>query len=469
MNMNLIDVDAMSNGAKAAVQCQKEYFNTNITKSFEWRLDQLDRLSRMLSENRNAFSEAVGSDFKTALSEKVFEVAALIGLVERTKANLKAWMAPVEVAVPVFLRETGHKAVVYREPYGVSLIMGPFNGPLLLLMRPAITALAAGNTCILKVSEAPATATLLLDLVPKYFEPGALTALAASRDQAAALLRLPFDFIFFTGSARVGRIVMRAAAENLTPVLLELGGQNPAVVDKSANLRDAAKKISWGATAWGGQWCTSPGYAYVHESVAEEFVAECKRAITELYGSEPKDNPDYSRIIDADAVRRLAALIDPDKVVAGGHYDEVQRYFDPTVLYPVEWTDRVMQEEIFGPILPILTYSRIEEAIANIKRRPRPLAAFVFSRDSALIAEFISTVPFGGGAVNQTNIHVFIDTMPFGGIGESGFGSIGGKQGFDSLTHPKSILVSPADVAIEHLYPPYTMEKVQALGQWLEF
>jgi aldehyde dehydrogenase (NAD+) len=310
---------------------------------------------------------------------------------------------------------------------------------------------------------------LLLDLVAKYFEPRALKALAASRDEAAALLRLPFDFIFFTGSARVGRLVMRAAAENLTPVLLELGGQNPAVVDKSANLRDAAKKIVWGATAWGGQWCTSPGYAYVHESVAEAFVAECKRAITELYGSKPKDNPDYSRIIDADAVRRLAALIDPDKIVAGGHYDEIQRYFDPTVLYPVEWTDRVMQEEIFGPILPILTYSRTEEAIANIKRRPRPLAGYVFSRDSALIAEFISTVSFGGGAVNQTNVHVFIDTMPFGGVGESGIGSIGGKLGFDSLTHPKSILVSPGDVAIEHLYPPYTMDKVQALSQWLEF
>jgi len=417
----------------------------------------------------DAFSEAVGSDFKTALSEKVFEVAALIGLVERTKANLKPWMTPVEVPVPTFLRETGHKAMVYREPYGVSLIMGPFNGPLVLLLRPAITALAAGNTCMLKVSEAPATATLLLDLVPRYFEPRALTALSASRDEAAALLRLPFDFIFFTGSARVGRIVMRAAAENLTPVLLELGGQNPALVDGTANLRDAAKKIVWGATAWGGQWCTSPGYAYVHESVAEAFVAECKRAITELYGSEPKDNPDYSRIIDADAVRRLAGLIDPDKVVAGGRYDEAHRYFDPTILYPVKWTDRVMQEEIFGPILPILTYSRFEEAIANIKRRPKPLAGYVFSRDSALIDKFISTVPFGGGAVNQTNIHVFIDTMPFGGIGESGNGAIGGKQGFDSLTHPKSILVSPGDVAIEHLYPPYTMEKVQALGQWLEF
>jgi aldehyde dehydrogenase (NAD+) len=378
-------------------------------------------------------------------------------------------MEPVEVPVPKFLRESGHKAMVYREPYGVVLIMGPFNGPLLLLLRPAISALAAGNTCVLKVSEAPATAALLLDLVPRYFEPGVLTALAASRDEVSELLQLPFDFIFFTGSARVGRIVMRAAAENLTPVLLELGGQNPAVVDKTANLRDAAKKITWGATAWGGQWCTSPGYAYVHEAVAEEFVAECKRAVIELYGSEPKDNPDYSRIISAEAVRRLASLIDREKVVAGGRYDEAQRYFDPTILYPASWTDRVMQEEIFGPILPILTYSRIEDAITNIKRRPKPLAGFVFSRDSALIDQFVATLPFGGGAVNETNIHVFIDTMPFGGVGESGIGSVGGKQGYDSLTHPKSILVSPPDAAIEHLYPPYTMDKVEALGQWLAF
>jgi aldehyde dehydrogenase (NAD+) len=285
----------------------------------------------------------------------------------------------------------------------------------------------------------------------------------------AELLRLPFDFIFFTGSSRVGRIVMRAAAENLTPVLLELGGQNPAVVDKTANIRDAAKKITWGATAWGGQWCTSPGYAYVHESVAEQFVAECKRTITELYGTEPKDNPDYSRIISADAVTRLASLIDRDKVVAGGQYDEALRYFSPTILYPVSWTDRIMQEEIFGPILPILTYSRIEDAIANIKLRPKPLAGFVFSRDSALIDQFISSLSFGGGAVNETNIHVFIGTLPFGGVGGSGIGSIGDKYGYDSLTHPKSVLISPADATIEHLYPPYTADKVEALRQWGDF
>jgi aldehyde dehydrogenase (NAD+) len=448
---------------------QKAYFNTNITKSYEWRIDQLDRLSRMLSENMGALSEAVGSDFKTALSEKIFEVAATQGVIEVTKAELRSWMQPVEAPVPMFLAKSGHKGLVYREPYGVTLIVGPFNGPLVSLLRPAITALAAGNTCILKLSEAPATAALLLTLIPKYFEPEAVVAVSGGREETAELLRLPFDFIFFTGSTRVGKIVMQAAAEHLTPVILELGGQNPAIVDETANLHDAARKLVWGATAWGGQWCTSPGYVYVHESVANEFVAECKKAVLELYGDRPKENSDYSRIINAREVKRLASLIDPEKVVTGGNYDEKARYFDPTILYPVDWSDRVMQEEIFGPILPILRYSNISDAIATIKDRPRPLAGFIFSQDQSAIDRFILNLSFGGGAVNQTNIHVFIETMPFGGVGASGIGYSNGKHGFDSLTHAKSVLVSPPDVSIDHLFPPYTMDKVQALSQWLEY
>jgi aldehyde dehydrogenase (NAD+) len=448
---------------------QKAYFNTNITKSYEWRIDQLDRLSRMLSENMEALSEAVGRDFKTAVSEKIFEVAAPLGLIEATKTQLRSWMQPVETPLPRFLAKSGHKGIVYREPYGVTLIMGPFNGPLLLLLRPAITALAAGNTCILKVSEAPATATLLLTLIPRYFEPEAVAAVSASREETTDLLHLPFDFIFFTGSTRVGKIVMRAAAEHLTPVLLELGGQNPAIVDETANVKDAAKKLVWGATAWGGQWCTSPGYAYVHESVADAFVAACKKAVIELYGDRPKENPDYSRIINAREVKRLASLIDPKKVVTGGTYDEKDRYFDPTILYPVYWSDKVMQDEIFGPILPVLPYSNFSDAIATIKARPRPLAGFIFSQNQTTIDTFISSFSFGGGAVNQSNVNVFIDTMPFGGVGASGIGLIGGKSGLDSLTHAKSVLVSPADVAIDHLFPPFTTEKVQALGQWLEY
>jgi aldehyde dehydrogenase (NAD+) len=448
---------------------QKAYFASNITKSYEWRLDQLDRLARMLSEHTDEFHDALSRDFKTALSEKVFEVAAMLGTIEVTKGLLKSWMQPIEAPVPKFLAESGHKAIVYREPYGVTLIIGPFNGPLLSLLRPAITALAAGNTCILKVSDAPNTGRLLVELAPKYFAPEALVAIAGGPTEVAELLRLPFDFIFFTGSTRVGKIVLRAAAENITPVVLELGGQNPAIVDETANVPDAAKKLVWGATAWGGQWCTSPGYVYVHETVADEFVSECRKAVIELYGENPKENPDYSRIINGREVKRMAKLVPEEKVIVGGGYDEVERYFEPTILYPIVWTDKVMQGEIFGPILPILRYSNLHEAIAEIKRHPRPLAGYIFSTDQNTINEFVSGFSFGGGAVNQTNVHVYLDSVPFGGVGESGIGSAGGKYGYDSMTHAKSILISPPDVSIDHVYPPFTMDKVQALNQWLDY
>lgn len=454
---------------KGVVDRQKQYFNSNVTKSFEWRVQELDLLARMLSENENAFYDAVSKDFKTALPEKVFEVAGTLGTIEATKSQLKSWMEPVQVPVPQFLAASKHRALVYREPYGVALILGPFNAPLLNLLRPAITALAAGNTCILKVPETPATGALLLELIPRYFEPEAVFALSGSREEIEQLLHLPFDFIYFTGSTRVGKIVMRAAADNLIPVVLELGGQNPAIVDETANLPDAAKKLVWGATAWGGQWCTSPGYAYVHESVADEFASECKKAAIELYGLDPKNNLDFSRIINPRAVERLAALIDPDKVIVGGECDPNQRYVAPTVMYPVSWSDKIMEEEIFGPILPILTYTTLDEAITQIKGRPKPLCGFIFSRNEAAIAEFLRVLSFGGGAVNQTNIHLFIGTMPFGGVGNSGMGYGNGKYGFDALTHAKAMLWSPPDVAIEHLFPPYDIEKVQALSQWRQY
>jgi aldehyde dehydrogenase (NAD+) len=448
---------------------QKAYFASNVTKSHEWRVDQLNRLARLLSEHANEFYDALSRDFKTALSEKVFEVGAMLGTIEVTKSLLRSWMQPTEAPVPKFLAKSGHKAIVYREPYGVTLVVGPFNGPLVSLLRPAITALAAGNTCILKVSDAPNTGRLLVELVPKYFVPEAVVAIAGGPTEVAELLRLPFDFIFFTGSSRVAKIVLRAAAENITPVVLELGGQNPAVVDQTANVPDAAKKLVWGATAWGGQWCTSPGYAYVHESVAEEFVAESRKAVIELYGENPKANPDYSRIINAREVRRLAQMVDKEKVILGGDYDEAERYFAPTILYPVDWTNKVMQGEIFGPILPILTYSNLREAITQIKSRPSPLAGYIFSRDQNTIDEFVSGFSFGGGAVNQTNVQVYLDSVPFGGVGESGIGSAGGKYGYESLTHAKSILISPPDASIDHVYPPFTMDKIQALGQWLDY
>ena len=449
---------------------QQAYFATDATKTYEWRIDQLDRLSRMLKENEKRFSEASKRDFKTALQENVFEVAASIGSIEFTKSQVKEWMKPVEAPLPKFLAGSGHKGIVYREPYGVTLIICPFNGPLVLSLRPAAAALSAGNPCILKLSEAlPATDEALLELIPKYFEPEALAAVTGNREKVAELLQLPFDFIFLTGSVNVGKVVMRAAAEHLTPVLLELGGQNPAIVDETANLPDAAKKIVWGATAWGGQWCTSPGYAAIHESVADAFVAECKKAVVDLYGRDPKNNPDYSRIISPAAVKKLASLIDPSKVVSGGKFDEAARYLDPTILYPVSWFDKIMEDEIFGPILPIMRYSDLGKLLEKIKSMPKPLAGYVFSRNQQTIDQVMWSLSFGGGAVNQTNIFLFLESMPYGGVGTSGIGNYYGKYGFDSLTHAKSILVSPPDVAIDHLFPPYTTEKVQALNQWFDY
>ena len=449
---------------------QKTLFASGITRTYEWRVEQLDRMARMIRENEKRFQEAMAKDFKTASQEVIFETQASAGETEVQKSQLKEWMKPVEAPVPRFLAKTGHKGIVYREPYGVALIIGPFNGPLLLLIRPALAALAAGNTCLLTLSEAlPATTDVLLDLVPKYFDPAAVTVVAGGKEQNTELLKLSFDFIFFTGSTVVGKIVARAAAENLTPVLLELGGMNPAVVDQTANVPDAAKKIVWGAMAWGGQWCTSPGYAYVHESIAGAFVAEAKKALLELFGKDPKSNSDYSRIINARAVERLASLIDPSKVIAGGKSDPQSHYLDPTLLYPITWEDKIMEDEIFGPILPILTFKSFDEAMKRMAATPRALAGFIFSRDQKTIDRFIGELSYGGGGVNLVNVHLFVETMPFGGTGSAGMGHYYGKYGFDALSHAKSMLISPPDVAIDHLYSPFNDAKNQALKGWFEY
>jgi aldehyde dehydrogenase (NAD+) len=379
-------------------------------------------------------------------------------------------MEPVEAPVPKALAATGHKAMVYRDPYGVALIIGPFNGPLLLLIRPALTALAAGNPCFLSVSEAlPGTTETLLDLVPDYFHPADVTAVLGGRDPNTALFELPFDFIFFTGSTNVGKVVAHAAAEHLTPTLLELGGQNPALVDASANIPVAAKDIAWGAMAWGGQWCTSPGYAYVHEAVADEFVAEAKKALVEMFGDDPKDNPDYSRVINAAAVSRIAALIDPAKVIIGGESDPDVPYLAPTIVYPVVWEDKIMDDEVFGPVLPVLTYKSLDEALQRIAATKSPLAGYVYSSDQATIDRFVGELSYGGGGVNVANVYLFVETMPFGGVGPAGIGHYYGRYGFEQLTHAKSILISPPDVAIEHMYPPYNDKKVADLSQWFDY
>jgi len=458
------------NGFQDLFDRQKGCFATGATRTYAWRIEQLDRMARLVVENEAALQQAIAQDFKTASQEYIFETQACLGEVAFQKSMLKDWMAPTDAPTPRALAATGHRGIVYRDPYGVALIIGPFNGPLLLLLRPAITALAAGNCCVLKLSEKlNSTSAILPGLVQRYFEPDAVAAVTGDRHEVTELLKLPFDFIFFTGSTKTGKVIARAAAENLTPTLLELGGQNPALVDETANIPDAAKKIVWGKMAWGGQWCTSPGYAYVHESVAEAFVAEAKATLVALYGADPKANPDYSRIINTREVSRLAALIDPAKVIVGGKSDAEACYLDPTIVFPVSWDDPIMEDEIFGPILPILTYRTLDEALRRISAAPDALAGYIFSRSQSAIDRFVGELSFGGGAVNQANIHLFIETMPFGGVGPAGMGHYYGKYGFDMLTHAKSMLISPPDVAIEHLYPPYSPEKNSELTMWFEY
>ena len=446
---------------------QKAYFDSDVSKSYEWRMDQLNRMEAMLTENFDAFCQALGRDFKTGSAEQQSELNGSIGMIGYIRAHLEDWMKPTEVSIPKFLSEAGGKGLIYRDPYGVALIIGPFNGPIILLVEPAATALAAGNPVMLKVSSGiPATAALWLELVPQYFEEEAVSISDGDREEVTQLLKIPYNFIFFTGSVAVGKVIMRAAAEHLTPVLLELGGQNPVIVDQTANIKESARKIIWGAMAWGGQWCTSPGYAYVHESVVDEFNAEAKKALIEMYGDDPKSNPDFSRIISSKAVNRLASLIDPDKVIAGGDYDAESRYMAPTLIYPATWSDKIMEDEIFGPILAIMPYSDLKQAVQKIKAAPKPLAAYIFSKDEETISYLQQTLSFGGGAVNHVNVHLYIQTMPFGGVGSSGIGSYYGKFGFDSLTHPKSVLVTPADLSIDHLYPPYTSDKIKEAEIW---
>lgn len=445
----------MANRFQPLLDTQRENFLSDATKSYAWRMDQLDRMERMLTENKDSFCAALHQDFGKPPFEQLFEITVPTGVINYYRENLKTLMTPEPVAIPKGLEATGNRGVIHKEPYGVTLVIGPFNAPILLLLDPAIAALAAGNTVILKpANTTPATAALFQSLIPRYFAPENVAVVTGGREEISVLLELPFDFIFFTGSSAVGKVVMRAAAEHLTPVLLELGGQNPTIVDATANLDVAADRIAWGHNAISGQWCIAPGYVCVHESVSDAFIARLKASIVTMYGHDPRQSPDFARMISEHDAERVASYIIPEKVVHGGRYDVAARYVEPTVLYPSGWTDPAMQQEVFGPVLPVLTYSDLKATLDIIKRKPKPLAAYIFSKDQAVIDQVLGSVSFGGGCVNQTNLHCWIDSLPFGGVGNSGMGKYYGKAGFDALSNTKAMLIGNPDVALD-VFPPY--------------
>ncbi|MCQ9633457.1 aldehyde dehydrogenase family protein [Chryseobacterium sp. WG23] len=434
---------------------QKEFFFSDQSKTYEWRMDQLNRMEKFLTDNQDVFCKALEQDFGKPPFEQLFEITVPLGVIKYYKENLKQLMTPQKTEIPKGLEETGNSGIIYKEPYGVTLVIGPFNAPVLLLLDPAIAALAAGNTVILKpANTTPTVAQLFAELIPKYFEPEAVTAVTGGREEITELLQLPFDFIFFTGSSNVAKVVMRAAAENLTPIILELGGQNPTVVDETANLDIAVDRIAWGHNAISGQWCIAPGYVYVHESIAEEFIEKLKASIRKMYGEDPQQSPDFARMISEHDTERVASYIIPEKVVIGGRFNVAQRYVEPTVLYPSTWEDPALQQEVFGPVLPVMVYSDLKEIANIIKRKPKSLAAYIFSKNQDNIDYFLNSVSFGGGCINQTNLHCWIDSLPFGGVGYSGMGKYYGKAGFDALSNTKAMLVGNPDLELD-VFPPY--------------
>lgn len=453
----------MNNPYETIFHRQKTAFLNDRTKSRDWRLDQLARMERMLLENRERWCAALHQDFGKPPFEQQFEITVPMGNVAYYRDNLDRLMTPEEVEIPEGLAKLGQRGVIRREPYGVTLVIGPFNAPILLLLDPAIAALAAGNPVILKpANTTPATAALFAELVPQYFEPEDVSVVTGGREEISALLELPFDFIFFTGSSAVGKIVMRAAAEHLTPVILELGGQNPTIVDETADLDRAADAIAWGHNAISGQWCIAPGFVCVHDSVADIFVEKLKAAVTRMYGTDPSQSPDFARMISEKDAQRVASYILPDKTVLGGRFDVPARYVEPTLLYPSDWLDPAMQQEVFGPVLPILRYGDMDTLIEMLKTRDKPLAAYIFSRDEVAIERFLQSVSFGGGCVNLTNLHCWVGSLPFGGVGNSGIGKYYGKTGFDALSNTKSLLISPADKTVD-VYPPYKDKDISAM------
>jgi aldehyde dehydrogenase (NAD+) len=323
-------------------------------------------------------------------------------------------------------------------------------------MAPLLAAIAGGNCSIIKPSElSPHTSSLLAELINPNFEAGYLHVKEGDAQTTQSLLSKPLDYIFFTGSSRVGKIIMKAAAEQLTPVTLELGGKSPTIVDQTADLSLAAKRIAWGKFINAGQTCVSPDYVYIHKSIRDKFCALLVNTIQEFYGDDPSKSSDFSRIINEKHYQRLINLLDQDKVYVGGQYDPEDNYISPTVMTDITWQHDIMKEEIFGPILPILTYNSLDEVISNIRSRPKPLALYLFSNDRSTQQQIINNLTFGGGCINDTVVHLGNLELPFGGVGQSGFGSYHGKKGFDTFTHQKSVMKKSNWLDIPLRYPPY--------------
>ena len=437
------------------VNRQRKYFQTGATLPVSTRISALRRLYDAISKHEKEINEALRKDLgKSGFESYMCETGMVLEELSYMLKHTPHFAREKRVRTP--LAQFHSRSCQKPSPYGVTLIMSPWNYPFMLTLSPLADALAAGNTAVVKPSAySPHTSDVILRILSQCFEPKYVAVVTGGRAENTCLLREHFDYIFFTGSQTVGKEVMRNAAEHLTPVTLELGGKSPCIVDQTANIKLAARRIVFGKYLNCGQTCVAPDYIYCHRSVKDKLVSEVKKQIQKQYGKQPLSNPDYGKIINEKHFDRILGLIDKKKVVHGGSSDRKELRIEPTVLDNVTFSDAVMQEEIFGPVMPILVFDSLDEVIRNVNAMPHPLALYLFTSDNAAAKKVTSRCGFGGGCINDTIIHLATTEMGFGGFGESGMGAYHGKIGFDTFSHYKSIVDKKTWIDLPMRYQPY--------------
>ena len=437
---------------------QRIFFNSQKTKNIKFRKMYLEKLREVILKNEELMYDAIYKDFgKSKFDTSLTEISFVLKDIEYYLKNLNSLSRPKKARTNLANQFGSSK--IYSDPLGCTLVIGAWNYPYQLSLSPMIAAIAAGNTCILKPSEiAENTMKMMAKLINENFPEEYVHVIEGGVEETTEILKLKFDKIFFTGSTTVGKIVYEAAAKNLTPVTLELGGKSPVIVSASADFEVAAKRIIWGKFLNGGQTCVAPDYILVDEKVKDSFLDSLKSYI-EKFNYQP-DSKEYTRIINDKNFDRLVKLIDPEKVYYGGNFDKKIRYIEPTILTNVTWNDAVMQEEIFGPILPVLTFNNFNEALSQINDHEKPLSAYLFTDNSEEKESFVSKISFGGGCINDVVMHLSNDYLPFGGVGNSGIGNYHGKFGFETFSHQKSILDRATWGEPDFKYPPYTDKKM---------
>ena len=442
---------------KEKINKQREYFSTGETKDINFRIEKLKKLRDVLKSEEEKVFEALKKDLmKSSFESYVTEVAMVYDEINMHIKNIKKWSKKRRVKTPVV--QFPAKSFIQLEPYGVVLIIGPFNYPFMLTMDPLIGAIAAGNTAVIKPSEsAPETSKILKEILEKVFDEKYVLHVNPERGKEVVeeLLKEKFDYIFFTGSATVGKIVMKAASQYLTPVTLELGGKSPCIIDKDCKLELAARRIVWGKLLNSGQTCVAPDYLYVHKDIEEEFIKKLEEEIKNQFGNNPLESEDYSKMVNEREFNRVFSYIDKEKLVFGGNYNRKTFQIEPTILKNVTWDDPVMEREIFGPIFPILTFENLDEVLRVVNSKDKPLALYYFSEDKNKVEKVLNSTSSGGVTINDTLVHVSSSYLPFGGVGNSGMGEYHGKYSFDLFSNKKGVMNRKTFLDLKIRYAPF--------------